>query len=47
MERFNILEGIKIGELQEKIKKDIYFGKVSSSKDSVLKYISEEMNLME
>ncbi|MBN4069825.1 HDIG domain-containing protein, partial [bacterium AH-315-G05] len=46
MERFNILEGIKIGELQEKIKKDIYFGKVSSSKDSVLKYISEEMNLI-
>ena len=47
MERFNILEGIKIGEIQKKIKKDIYFGKVSSSKDSVLKYISKEMNLTE
>ncbi|MGV8146010.1 MAG: CCA tRNA nucleotidyltransferase [Alkaliphilus sp.] len=44
MEQFNILEGIEIGELQEKIRKDIYFGKVSSSKESVIKYLREEKN---
>lgn len=41
MGMFGIPEGAMVGKLQLKIRKDIYFGKVSNNKESVLKHLKK------
>lgn len=39
METFNIAEGQRVGQLLEEIRKAIYFGQISESKENVLNYV--------
>ena len=41
MEKLNLSEGTQIGELLEEIRKAIYFGQISDSKENVLNYVKE------